>query len=107
MHELKTTTDVVKRILEEHKQTRNSDSLLYLKVLEYYADMACIDLRLVSVENFFKYFDTSPFPPSESVRRARQKIQATFPELAANDRVRAFRAENEQIFKAYALGVIE
>jgi hypothetical protein len=39
----------------------------------------------------------------ETVRRARQKIQATFPELAACERVEGFRAENEAEYKKYAL----
>lgn len=38
MTNLTTTTNLVKEILEEDKQSRNSDSLLYLKVLERVAE---------------------------------------------------------------------
>ena len=35
MENLKTTTDIVKKILEEHPETRSSDNLLYIEVTKY------------------------------------------------------------------------
>ena len=103
MLNLKATTALVEQLLREEPQTRNSDSLLYLKVLQYHANERGIDLQKVPVPMFLLNMDCFGFPPFESVRRARQKTQAQFPELAANDRVSGFRAVNEDIYRAYAL----
>ena len=102
MYDLKNTTALVKSILEKDKQARNSDSFLYLKVLSVVADQKGINLNFVSVPDFLINLQGVEFPPFESVRRARQKLQAAFPELAACEAVEGFRAENEQLYRAYA-----
>ena len=106
MNDLKTISGLVKHILEQNKQARNSDSILYLKVLEYQSHENGIDLRLLSVPVFLMEMKEQGFAPFESVRRARQKIQAAHPELAAYERVEVFRAENEAEFRAYARGEV-
>ena len=103
MNDLKTTTKLVKAILEEDKQTRNSDSYLYLKVLDHIAHRDGIFLAGMPVPYFLENMHTLGFPPFESVRRTRQKIQASFPELAACDEVEAMRAAQEYEYRAYAL----
>ena len=103
MLNLKATTALVEQILREEPQTRNSDSLLYLKVLQYHANEKNVDLQKIPVPLFLLHMDDFGFPPFESVRRTRQKTQAQFPELAANDRVSGFRAANEEVYRAYAL----
>lgn len=106
MNDLKTTTMLVKAILEEDKQSRNSDSHLYLKVLEVIADQHGYNLKNVSVYDFLEYKATDYpfFPGFETVRRTRQKIQATYPELAACDNVAGMRMVNEREFRNYARG---
>ena len=93
MDDLNKVSKVVKYILENHKQARNSDSYLYLKVLEHYAGKQGIDIRDISIKSF---------PIFESVRRSRQKIQAKYPELAASNRVHRFRKQNEETFREFA-----
>lgn len=102
MYDLKNTTALVKSILEQDKQARNSDSLLYLKVLSVVADQKDVILEDVSVPFFLLNLQGTEFPPFESVRRARQKLQAAFPELAACETVQGFRTENEKEVRAYA-----
>lgn len=104
MNDLKTISWLVKHILEQNKQARNSDSILYLKVLEYQSHEKGIDLWLLSVPVFLTEMKQKGFAGFESVRRARQKIQAAHPELAACEAVEGFRAVNEQEFRAYAVG---
>lgn len=104
MLDLKNTTALVKSILEQDKQCRNSDSLLYLKVLSVMAKQKGIDLEKMTVTYFLLNLHGAGFPGFETVRRARQKIQAAYPELAACEAVEGFRAENEAKYKAYALG---
>jgi len=103
MDELKSVSKVVKRILETDPQTRNSDSFLYLKVAKCYAranGFASFDKIPVTV--FLEHMGAWKFPPFESVRRARQKIQAEYPELAACDRVSAMRSEKVSDYRAFA-----
>lgn len=106
MLDLKNTTALVKSILEQDKQCRNSDSFLYLKVLSTAAKQKGIDLEKMTVPYFLLNLHGAGLPPFESVRRARQKIQAAHPELAACERVEGFRAENEAEFRAFARGEV-
>lgn len=103
MNELKNVTELVKIILKADTRARNNDSFLYLRVLEYYACNNGIDLKRATVEWFFQNRDGWGFPPPESVRRARQKLQAKYPDLAACDRVQEKRMEKEREYRAYAL----
>lgn len=107
MNELKTTTQLVKSILEVDELARNSDSILYLRVLEHIAKEEGIQLEHLSVRRFLISQNIFPFPPFESVRRTRQKVQATFPELASDKWLAKIRAENEKEYRAYALGDID
>ena len=104
MNELKNTTALVKALLEEDKQCRNSDSFLYLKVLSVIGKRKGIDIDSMSVPYFLLSLHGTAFPPFESVRRARQKIQEHNPHLAACETVEDFRAANEMEFRAYAVG---
>lgn len=107
MKDLKTTTKLVKSILEVDEQARNSDSILYLRVLERVADEHHIKLDFLTVRHFLTSMNVLPFPPFESVRRTRQKVQATYPELASAKKVAAMRMENEKVYRAYALGDVD
>ena len=104
MLDLKNTTALVKSILEQDEQCRNSDSFLYLKVLSAVAKQKGIDLEKMTVPFFLTNLHGAGLPPFESVRRSRQKLQQHHPELAANEVVEGFRAENEAEFLAYARG---
>lgn len=107
MTELKNVTELVKIILLADERARNNDSFLYLRVLEYYACHNGIDLKRATVEWFFENRDGWGFPPPESVRRARQKLQAKYPDLSACDRVQEKRMEKEREYRAYALGELK
>ncbi len=104
MDNLNSLTDLVRIILENQPQTRNSDGLLWLEVLEHQASEKGIDLRMFSVTSFLPRIGELGFSPFESVRRTRQKLQATYPHLAATDSVKAFRAEQEAEYRQYARG---
>ena len=106
MNDLKNTTKIVKAILEEDEQARNSDSFLYLKVLDVYGEKNGIDIKSMSITTFLLHLREFGFPPFESVRRARQKVQHNFPHLAACGKVGAMREVNEQEFRVYAKRVI-
>jgi hypothetical protein len=104
MTKLNTTAALVKRILEDDPQTRNSDSYLYLKVLDHIAQRDGIFLAGMPVPYFLENRKKLGFPCHETVRRARQRIQATYPELCACDKVLKERKKNEAEFRAFAIG---
>ena len=106
MSDLRNVTSLVHIILEHYPQTRSSDGLLWLKVLERQAYENEIDLRMLSVPSFLPRIKELGFSPFESVRRARQKLQAAYPHLAASDSVENYRSQNETEFRAYAGGEV-
>ena len=102
MNDLKTTKALVTVILEQDERARNSDSHLYFRVINTIADKHNIDLTKIPVIDFLLNLKKSPFPPFESVRRSRQKIQRACPELAACKKVAECRAEKEEEFLEFA-----
>lgn len=102
--ELMTTKSLVRVILEKHEKARSSDNYLYYKVLEFVGYEKNFNFLNLSVSDFLMESAEWGVPGFETVRRARQKLQAEFPKLAAADTVQVFRAENEEIFKEFARG---
>ena len=101
--ELKTTAELVKAILEDDERARNNDGILYSRVCKVIGSRVGVDMNSMSVIRFFYLLSgTAAFPAPETVRRTRQKIQATFPELAASERVRRCRGELELDYRAFA-----
>lgn len=104
MSKLKNTKALVKAILEQDQKARNSDSYLYFRVINIIADGNDIDLNGIPVTAFLLEMHKFPFPPFESVRRSRQKVQEECPWLGASNEVEVFRAENEQAYREFARG---
>ena len=99
---LNTTKALVKTILEQDQKARNSDSYLYLRVINTIAEKKDINLSDIPVTDFLLNISNSPFPPFESVRRSRQKLRAEFPHLEAEPEVEIFRADNEEVYRDFA-----
>lgn len=106
MDDLKTTTALVKAILEQDEQCRSSDSFLYLKVLSVIGKQRGIDIDKMSIPYFLTHLHGAGFPGFETVRRSRQKIQQHHPELSACKSVEGYRAENEKEYREYARGEV-
>lgn len=100
---LKNTKALVQAILERDTRARNSDYFLYFTVLKTIATDKGVSLKRITITDFLLNEEISSlFPPFESVRRSRQKVQADFPELAATDRVEAGREINEKAYRDFA-----
>ena len=100
--ELKTTTELVKDILENDPTARNSDDYLYYMVCQR-IDGISVHLPFWKVMLNRKQYN---FPAFESVRRSRQKMQEKYPELVGDSTIEAYRVLNEDIFKEYAKGIM-
>ncbi len=101
MSKLTKTSKLVKAILTQYEECRNSDDVLYLAVLK----ILKVNTQM-SVDLFFKSREKLKVPPFESVRRARQKLQAHYPELRASVDVREYRARNEEAYEKFARGAV-
>lgn len=93
-------------ILEDDPNTRDDDNILYLLVLSHYANQRGIDLNGLTVPHFLLTLKGSALPGFESVRRARQKVQAERPELGASEAVRGAREEKEEEYLGFARGEV-
>lgn len=102
MTELKKVSALVQSILQNDERARNTDNYLYLKVLEHYSYIKGTDICSMTVPVFLKELDKRSYPGFETVRRTRQKIQATHKELAPNDAVSRRRIKREAVFREYA-----
>ena len=61
-----------------------------------------IDIHAMTVPVFLKELDRRSFPGFETVRRSRQKVQATYPDLAPSEAVGKRRAKNEVVYREFA-----
>ena len=60
----------------------------------------------MTVPVFLKELDKHSFPGFETVRRSRQKVQATYPTLAPTESVGRKRSKNEMVYKDFALSEV-
>ena len=100
---LQGATEVVRSILKTDPKARNDDNLLYYLVLKSYGDKNGVDIESMSIPRFLLNMREYGFPPFESVRRARQKLQHDYPELAGYKTIEEKRRKEEEVYRSYAL----
>lgn len=98
MSRLKKTSDLVRTVLQEVPETRNNDDVLYAEVCKRVNS----SFMAMSFRQVLLHRKELGFPPFESVRRSRQKIQQHHPELSACSLVEGYRALEEEMYKNYA-----
>lgn len=98
LNKLKSVTKIVKEILTNDSETRNDDDLLYLTLCNILAP----GIAKNSFSTVFLFRRNMGLPSFETVRRSRQKIQATYPELKGTKRVRKARKAKEKEYREYA-----
>lgn len=99
---IKPTSDLVHEILKAEPECRNSDNILYLRVLQTIGAQNGINVNNMSVPELFRNMSAFKFPAFETVRRSRQKVQECNPELRATDTVEAYRTVLEEEYKDYS-----
>ena len=103
---LRNTTELVKHILENDKRARNSDSFLYLKVLDSLDNERGTDILRMRVMHFLEAQSELDIPSIETVGRCRRKVVENNPHLAGSSEVEAGRALKETEFREYARQVM-
>ena len=99
----KETTSLVHEVLKDDVESRNSNDVLYLRVLQKIGRDSGIDVDQMSVKSLFMNMSNIKRPPYESVTRARRKLQKEFPELRACEQVEGYREVLEEEYRAYGL----
>jgi hypothetical protein len=99
-NEIKNTAKLVKEVLTESEDARNSDMILYVQVCQKLNPVA-LKMPFWLVLTALKEYN---LPNIETVRRTRQKLQADNPELAGTECVKEFREKREKLFRKYARG---
>lgn len=100
---IKHTSDLVHEILRTEPECRNSDNILYLRVLQTIGKQNGIDVESMTVPTLFRNMSAMKFFPAfETVRRTRQKVQECNPELRAVPMVTAYREVLVEEYKEYA-----
>lgn len=100
---LQGTTEIVKDILHKSPRARDDDNFLYYLVLKHCGRKNGIDIESMSMTRFLLHMKEYGFPPFESVRRSRQKLQHDNPELAGSKKVTEKRREEKEVYRSYAL----
>lgn len=97
MRDIKKISKIVELTLAEKPHTRNSDAALYMAV--------CRKINPIAIRLPFQTVMSDPtkfgLPKTESVRRARQKIQAENELLRANKEVEDERYKNWKAVREY------
>ena len=81
---------------------RNSDNILYWRVLCAIGSENGIDVSKMSVPALLFHMKEYGLPSIESVGRARRKVQELYPELCASADVEASRMVLEEEYRDYA-----
>mgnify|MGYP006992093064 FL=1 len=97
MMKIDSVKDLVYMTLRTEPATRNSDRALIYPIYKKFG--------VCAGESFEDVLFNEDLPSFETIRRARQKAQADFPNLRADKAVEAFRAERESEFREFARGV--
>lgn len=98
--ELKAVTEIVKDVLTNIPETRNNDDKLYMHVINA-QHKGIIGMTVAGFLVGRRAWGVAGF---ETVRRARQKIQAIYPELAASESCNEARKDIETEFREFARG---
>lgn len=100
--EIRTTQEVVKEVMEQDRNARNSDDYLIYAVCKR-INPVCTGMPFETVVRNRKNLG---LPVFETIRRTAQKLRAAHPELAGDAEVEKQRKENEQTFREYARGMV-
>ena len=100
MDDLKNTENIVRTILQDNPDARNSDNILY----EAYISKVNPFVLIRPVRDYLLYFADLGIARFETISRIRRKLQETEENLRGVEQVQKWRKENEKEFRAYARG---
>ena len=96
--ELKKTKDIVEKILETDNTAREVDEWLFCRVYDYLG----ANHKKDTFGDIMRKIHSGEFPPLESIRRCRQRVQELRPELRGKNYMA--RNNKQEDYKALAKG---
>ena len=106
MNDIMNTSNLAKEALVSNKRARCNDNYLYYLICEAKLAGSGININdVILVEGLLHRCDLG-LPNFETVRRTRQKIHQSFPDLAGDAETEAIKAIREEEFKDYARKVM-
>lgn len=100
--DIKTVESLVEETLMDCRAARNSDNILCFKIYQKLLEKRGMDITKISAAMLFLNMKHYGLPSTETIRRSRQKLQATNEFLRGDKDVSKAREENEEVFKQYA-----
>nr|DAP79986.1 MAG TPA: hypothetical protein [Caudoviricetes sp.] len=100
--ELETIQDIVKDILENEPQSRESDNILCYFVYKKIGKEKGVDIDKMTLPTFLFNMSRYKLPTIESIGRTRRKIVEQHPELSSSKKIKDARRTNEDTFRRYA-----
>lgn len=94
-------TKTVEYYLRKNKQSRASDDFLYMCIVRDICRIKGIPFRELTFMDVMEKRAELNIPKYESVRRARQKLQETYPELNPTKKVKQAREELEEEYRKW------
>ena len=88
----------VEFLLAEFPETRESDEILYMKILERDGRY---NFENINVLKFFRDREKAKVPSFKSVERARRKVQSYRPDLMGSKQIQAARKKMEKKYHDY------
>ena len=87
------------RALSECPETRDNDRLLFITVLDSWGRDHGLNVLGLTVR---EYYTKVGFPDYQSVVRIRRKMQMLHPEYQSTKQMEKYRAEQEELWRAWA-----
>lgn len=98
MDDIKNVENIVRAILQDNEEARNSDNILY----EAYINKVNPWILIRPVRDYLLYFADMGIARFETVARVRRRLQEKEPELRGCEQVKTWRRNNEREFREYA-----
>ena len=102
MGDLTKISDLVLSILKYDPKSRDSDDVLYCRVLEHYGKRIGVDFNRVSTISFFKNARKYKIPSIETVGRCRRKMQEEYYDVRGTENTVRKRQDRAKDFVDYA-----
>lgn len=102
MKSIRGTANLVWEVLLRSHAARNSDNVLYSLVCAEKLKEKGLTIDEISLKDGLLAQKEYNLPNFETVRRARQKLQAQFPELTGSKNVKEAREKREKAFREFA-----
>jgi hypothetical protein len=103
MSELDGIKGIVIKFLKETPVLRDDDRALVCKVWEYQLKLLGKNIFSLKANDFFQVYTTDLLTSSDSITRARRKVQETFPELRGLNYEKRQNLFQEEIKKEVAI----